>query len=68
MDTDRVTRRARHTPFTRWLVVVTAVCAFALLSGCAGTMAEGVPEVIPYCSESAGVPVVDSPPGCIQRP
>lgn len=68
MNTDRVTRRASHHEMTRWLSRVTAVCTFALLTGCATSLAEGAPEAIDYCSESAGTPVVNSPSGCIERP
>jgi hypothetical protein len=68
MDTHRVTRRAGGYHVTRGLFWITAACAFALLTGCASSLADGTPEAILYCTESAGTPAVGSPSGCIERP
>jgi len=68
MNTERVTGRALGNHMTRWLLGITTAVALPLLTGCATSLADGTPEVIRYCADSAGSVSAGSTSGCIPRP
>ena len=68
MNTERVTGRAWGNLVTRRLLGITTAVALPLLTGCAASLADGTPEVIPYCADAVGTPSVAATSGCIPRP